>query len=112
MKAPAAVETAEIESLDQEGRGVTHVGGKAVFVDGALPGEQVSFRRTKRQRRHDEAEVLYQRALATVKNTLGPDHPNVAAVLENMARFYRNAGRPDEAESLEKQANAIRSRTQ
>ncbi len=58
MKAPAAVETAEIESLDQEGRGVTHVGGKAVFVDGALPGEQVSFRRTRRQRRHDEAVVV------------------------------------------------------
>ena len=58
MKQPAAAEPAEIESLDQEGRGVTHVGGKAVFVDGALPGEQVSFRRTRRQRRHDEGEVV------------------------------------------------------
>ncbi len=58
MKAPAAAETAEIESLDQEGRGVAHVGGKAVFVDGALPGEEVSFRRTRRQRRHDEAVVV------------------------------------------------------
>lgn len=58
MKPDAAVETADIESLDQEGRGVTHVGGKAVFVDGALPGESVSFRRTRRQRRHDEAAVV------------------------------------------------------
>jgi 23S rRNA (uracil1939-C5)-methyltransferase len=58
LKQPAAAEPAEIESLDQEGRGVTHVGGKTVFVDGALPGEQVSFRRTRRQRRHDEGEVL------------------------------------------------------
>jgi 23S rRNA (uracil1939-C5)-methyltransferase len=31
-----------IESLDQEGRGVAHVDGKAVFVDGALPGESVT----------------------------------------------------------------------
>jgi 23S rRNA (uracil1939-C5)-methyltransferase len=31
-----------IESLDQEGRGVTHVDGKAMFVEGALPGEQVT----------------------------------------------------------------------
>ena len=58
MKPAAAVETADIESLDHEGRGVTHVGGKAVFVDGALPGESVSFRRTRRQRRHDEAAVV------------------------------------------------------
>lgn len=58
MKPAAAVETAEVESLDQEGRGIAHVGGKAVFVHGALPGESVSFRRIRRRRRHDEAEVV------------------------------------------------------
>lgn len=30
-----------IESLDQEGRGVARMNGKAIFVDGALPGEVV-----------------------------------------------------------------------
>jgi 23S rRNA (uracil1939-C5)-methyltransferase len=30
-----------IESLDQEGRGVAHVDGKATFVEGALPGERI-----------------------------------------------------------------------
>ncbi|HEU4517073.1 MAG TPA: TRAM domain-containing protein, partial [Steroidobacteraceae bacterium] len=57
MKPEPAIETAEIESLDHEGRGVAHVDGKTVFVDGALPGEAVSFRRTRRQRRHDEARL-------------------------------------------------------
>jgi 23S rRNA (uracil1939-C5)-methyltransferase len=58
LKAPAAAETAEIEALDQDGRGVTHLDGKAVFVDGALPGERVNLRRTRRRRRHDEAVVV------------------------------------------------------
>jgi len=58
LKASSPGETARIESLDQEGRGVTHVGGKAVFVDGALPGEEVRFRRMRRRRRHDEAVVI------------------------------------------------------
>jgi 23S rRNA (uracil1939-C5)-methyltransferase len=34
---------AEIESLDHEGRGVAHVDGKVVFVEGALPGERVDY---------------------------------------------------------------------
>ena len=34
---------AVIESLDQEGRGVAHVDGKAVFIDGALPLERVEY---------------------------------------------------------------------
>jgi 23S rRNA (uracil1939-C5)-methyltransferase len=47
MSSPTAVVTTDrvvtIESLDQEGRGVTHADGKAVFVEGALPGEQVTM---------------------------------------------------------------------
>lgn len=37
------IKPAVIESLDQEGRGVAHVGGKTIFIDGALPGETVTF---------------------------------------------------------------------
>lgn len=33
-----------IESLDQEGRGVGHAGGKVIFVEGALMGEHVTYR--------------------------------------------------------------------
>ena len=48
---------AEIESLTHDGRGLTHVEGKAVFVHGALPGERVRFRYTRLQKRYDEGTV-------------------------------------------------------
>jgi len=32
-----------VESLDQQGRGIVRVDGKAVFVEGALPGERVGW---------------------------------------------------------------------
>jgi len=46
-----------IESLDAEGRGVTHVDGKAVFVEGALPGETVDFAAYRSKRRYEHATV-------------------------------------------------------
>ncbi|MFN2339139.1 MAG: TRAM domain-containing protein, partial [Gammaproteobacteria bacterium] len=55
---PADPVRAIIESLSHDGRGVTHVEGKAVFVDGALPGEEVDFLYTARSRRHDEGRVV------------------------------------------------------
>src|SRR5256885_15612364 len=33
-------------------------GGKTVFVAGALPGERIRLRRTRRHRQHDDAELL------------------------------------------------------
>jgi 23S rRNA (uracil1939-C5)-methyltransferase len=39
--APVPDTVVAIEALDQEGRGVAHVDGKAMFVEGALPGERV-----------------------------------------------------------------------
>lgn len=49
---------AEIESMTHEGRGVTHINGKAVFVDDALPGETVEFEYTGIHRSYDEARLL------------------------------------------------------
>jgi 23S rRNA (uracil1939-C5)-methyltransferase len=46
-----------IDSLTHEGRGVAHVEGKAVFIDGVLPGEVVTFRPLRRRRRYDEGRV-------------------------------------------------------
>jgi 23S rRNA (uracil1939-C5)-methyltransferase len=36
-----------VESLDQEGRGVAHVDGKTIFIDGALPNEIVRYQITR-----------------------------------------------------------------
>ena len=40
---PQGLFKATIESLSHEGRGVAHIDGKAVFIDNALPGEEVEF---------------------------------------------------------------------
>jgi len=58
LKPQTAPETADIVSLDHEGRGVARIDGKTVFVDGALPGETVRLQRTRKRRRHDEAVVV------------------------------------------------------
>jgi 23S rRNA (uracil1939-C5)-methyltransferase len=44
-----------IESLSHEGRGIARVGGKTMFVEGALPGERVRARCLQVHRRYDEA---------------------------------------------------------
>jgi 23S rRNA (uracil1939-C5)-methyltransferase len=49
---------AVIESLSQDGRGVTHLEGKAVFVHGALPGETVRFRYQRCSKRFDEGTTV------------------------------------------------------
>lgn len=52
------VKTAVIESLDQEGRGVTHVDGKTIFVDGALPNEKVTFQSIRVKPSYEVANVV------------------------------------------------------
>ena len=49
---------ARVESLDREGRGVAHVDGKAVFIDGALPGEAVEFAPYQKKPAYDLAQLL------------------------------------------------------
>ncbi len=54
----AAPVIVDVERLSHEGRGVAHVDGKIVFIDGALPGEQVVFSYTQRHGRYDEGTAL------------------------------------------------------
>ena len=57
QRKPVVIETGRVEALNHEGEGVVRA-GKTVFVGGALPGESVSFIRRRRQRQHDEAELV------------------------------------------------------
>jgi 23S rRNA (uracil1939-C5)-methyltransferase len=54
----AEPETALIIDTLMDGRGVADAPGKKVFVDGALSGETVTFRRRRKKRNFDEAELL------------------------------------------------------
>src|SRR5262245_23901994 len=49
---------ARIESLDREGRGVAHVDGKTVFIDGAVTGEEVEYASYRKKPSFDLAQVL------------------------------------------------------
>ncbi len=47
-----------IESLDNEGRGVAHVDGKAIFIEGALPGERVEYSSFRRKPSYEQAQAV------------------------------------------------------
>jgi tetratricopeptide (TPR) repeat protein len=53
------------------------------------------------------AEPLFERALAIDKKALGPEHPNLAADLNNLASLYRKIGHDAEAEPLYRRALTI-----
>lgn len=46
-----------IESLDQEGRGVAHADGKVIFIEGALPGEVVTYNAYRKKSNFELAQV-------------------------------------------------------
>jgi tetratricopeptide (TPR) repeat protein len=54
-----------------------------------------------------EAQTFYQRAIAIGEQTLGPEHPNLATWLNNLALLYKTQGKYEEAEPLYQRAIAI-----
>ncbi len=72
--AQAVPAVAEITDLDHEGRGVAHVDGKAVFIDDALPGERVEWRRLKATRTFDEGRLL--NLLESSPHRVAPECPH------------------------------------
>ena len=57
--------------------------------------------------RFSDAEMLYQRALAIFEKVLGPEHPDVASSLNNLAALYEDQGRYAEAQPLFRRALAV-----
>lgn len=47
--------TGVIESLDHEGRGITRLEGKTIFVEGALPGEEVEYSSYRKKPSYEQA---------------------------------------------------------
>ena len=47
-----------VESLDHEARGITRQDGKAIFVDGALPGETVEYASFRRKSSYELAHLV------------------------------------------------------
>ena len=58
--------------------------------------------------KYAQAEPLFQRALVISEKALGPEHPDVAKVLENYAGLLREMKRSAGAGELEARAQAIR----
>ena len=63
------------------------------------------------QHRFDDAIPLFERALAIDEKALGPDHPDVAPVLEHYAVPLRRMGRIAQAEAAEDRVRIIRDRS-
>ena len=61
----------------------------------------------RRQGRYADAEPLYKRTLSILEKALGPDHPDVATALSNLAELYQDQGRYADAEPLFKRSLSI-----
>ena len=61
----------------------------------------------RRQGRHEEAEPLFLRSLDISEKELGPEHPNLTIVLNNLAELYSAMGREDEAAKFQERAFSL-----
>jgi len=50
-------EIVQVESLDQEGRGIAHADGKVIFIEGALIGETVTYSSYRKKPNYEQAQV-------------------------------------------------------
>ena len=57
--------------------------------------------------RHQEAIPLAQRALAIREKALGPEHPDIAASLNNLAALYQATGAYTKAEPIYEHVLAV-----
>ena len=65
----------KVESLDHEARGIVREDGKAVFVDGALPGELVEYASFRRKPKYELAHLV--RVLVEICQAIEKPGPKV-----------------------------------
>jgi len=56
---------------------------------------------------YKRATVIAEKALKVAEENVGPDHPDVAAILDNLAELYKAQGEYAKAEPLYKRSLAI-----
>lgn len=59
------------------------------------------------RKEYDKAAAQYQRALDIKEHSSGPNHPDIATILQRYARVLQDAKRPIEAANLLARAQAI-----
>ena len=85
--------TVDVERLDQEGRGIAHLDGKVVFIQGALPGERVTYERLRSKSSFDigrTSAVLTQSWARAAPSSVSGRDPAAAArcsILNPMRRW-------------------------
>jgi Tetratricopeptide repeat len=82
--------------------------GEALILAKYLNLQGLAFFRAGR---YSDAQSPLQRSLALWEKTLGPDHPDVATSLNNLASLYRVQGQYGKAEVLFQRSLAIREKT-
>ena len=63
----------KIESLDNFGRGIARIDNKIIFIENALPNEEVEIEVTKEEKRYSEGKVI--KYIKTSKQREEPDCP-------------------------------------
>ena len=58
--------------------------------------------------KYKEARSMHQRALAAIKHKFGPDHPRVAAILNNLGNVFMAVGKYEKARAIYQRALTIR----
>lgn len=64
----------KVESLDLEGRGIAHLDGKVILIEGALPGERVQARHLASRKSYDKARI--ERILKPSSQRVQPPCPS------------------------------------
>ena len=82
---------------------VAHAQGAGIEWD-VLNGEVMELYRTGK---YDRAIVLARKALEVAEQNVGPDHPDVATSLNNLALLYKTQGDYAKAEPLYQRSLAI-----
>lgn len=81
--------------------------GPANAMSPELGAAYQKFRELHAQHRYQDALPVAQKAVSLAEREYGPDHPNTATFLSNLATVYQGLDKDAEAESLIKRALAI-----